>query len=89
MPIINIKDIPELKMVKLVDLSDDSINKIAEAVAQKIADPIKHGYWKEITDPIFASTYKCSVCGNDAILDYDFVLTKYCPNCGSKMDEVE
>lgn len=37
MPTINIKDIPESKMVKLVDLSEDSINKIAEAVVRKIA----------------------------------------------------
>lgn len=37
MPTINIKDIPESKVVKLVDLSEDSVNKIAEAVARKIA----------------------------------------------------
>ncbi len=39
MPTININDIPEPKIVKLVDLSEDSINKIAEAVAQKITEP--------------------------------------------------
>lgn len=37
MPTANIKDIPESRVVKLVDLSDDSINKIVEAVVQKIA----------------------------------------------------
>lgn len=36
MPTINIKDIPESKIVKLADLSEDSINKIAEAVVRKI-----------------------------------------------------
>lgn len=42
MPTVNIKNIPESKIVKLVDLSEDSINKIAEAVAQKIAiDAVK------------------------------------------------
>lgn len=34
MPIVNI---PESRIVKLVDLSEDSINRIAEAVVQKIA----------------------------------------------------
>ena len=38
MPTVNIKDIPESKMVNLVDLSEDTINKIAEIVAQKIKE---------------------------------------------------
>lgn len=36
MPTVNIKDVPEFKMTKYVDLSDDSVNKIAEVVARKI-----------------------------------------------------
>ena len=39
MPTININDIPEPKTVKLVDLSEDSVNKIAEAVIRKITEP--------------------------------------------------
>lgn len=39
MPTININDIPEQKIVKLVDLSEDSVNKIAEAVIRKITEP--------------------------------------------------
>lgn len=38
MAIINIKDIPEPKTVKIVDLSEDSINEIAEAVVRKIKE---------------------------------------------------
>lgn len=34
--VINLKDMIEAKIGKLVDLSEDSINKIAEAVARKI-----------------------------------------------------
>lgn len=49
MPTINIintggnlnKNIPEPKLVKLVDLSEDNINKIAEAVVQKIKEQEK------------------------------------------------
>ena len=83
MPTINIKDIPESKMVKLVDLSDDSINKIAEAVARKIADPIKHGYWKG--KPIAGySDVRCSECG-DVFLE-NSGKWNYCPNCGARMD---
>lgn len=87
MPTINIKDTPKSKIVKLVDLSEDSINKIAEAVAQKIVEPVKHGHWEK--DSI------CSVCGEKVIKrviyrdemvwedEYD-----YCPHCGAKMDKV-
>ena len=59
-----------------------------------------HGAWipfyeSEVTgwNPEFAGRdpiagYKCSNCNKEAILDYDneFVLSKFCPNCGARMD---
>lgn len=45
MPTINIKDIPESKIVRLVDLSEDSINKIAEAVVQKLKERERWRTW--------------------------------------------
>ena len=37
---------------------------------------VKHGYWIE------ASGDRCSICGG-----YELGRTKYCPNCGAKMNE--
>lgn len=80
MPTIKIKDVPELKVVKLVDLSDDSINKIAEAVVQKITEPVRHGHWVHKYD-----SWSCSEC---YYTFHGHPLWKYCPHCGAK-NEVE
>ena len=76
MPIINTKDLPEPKTVRLIDLTEDSINKIAEAVVSKLNNSVRHGHWEE---------FHCSVCGEMGWDNED----KYCPNCGTRMDEVE
>lgn len=85
-----VKDIPEPKVVKVVDLSEDSINEIAEAVVRKIKEQeqrqIRHGHWKG--KPIAGySTVRCSECG-DVFME-NSGKWNYCPNCGAKMDEVE
>lgn len=82
MPTVNIKDINELKLVKLVDLSEDSINEIAEAVVQKL---MSHGRW--IREP--NCWYRCSECGSHYPSLADNMDYHYCPNCGAKMDEVK
>lgn len=93
MPTINIKDVPESKIVKLVDLSEDSINKIAEAVVRKIvnAEPVRHGHWINIS--ISANEYEhssaqCDLCGARVYNNLSSIIN-YCPNCGAKMNEVE
>ena len=77
MPIIDIKDLPDFKTVNLVDLTEDSINKIAEAVVSKLN---KHGHWIDVNGD--GSLWRCSACG-EAQCCYD----NYCGNCGAKMDE--
>ena len=84
MPTINIKDIPESKMVRLMDLSEDSINKIAEAVVQKIAEPMRHGHWIRNDN----DTWSCSEC-QTWIPDEQHYYARYCLYCGAKMNEVE
>lgn len=79
MPTIDIKDIPEPKMVKLMDLSEDSINEIAEAVVQKL---MSHGHW--IREP--NCWYRCSKCGSHYPSIADNMDYHYCPNCGTRMD---
>lgn len=65
--------------------------------------PVVHGRWipireSEMTgwDPAVAGRdpiggYICSVCKEEAVYDCndEFVLSKYCPNCGAKMENDE
>ena len=44
---------------------------------------IKHGHWSFSHDPRM-SDFECSEC-----LEHNDICTKYCPNCGARMDEVE
>ena len=67
----------------------------------KDVQSMAHGMWipfdeSEISgfNPEFAGCdpiagYKCSKCGAEAIFDFNdqFVLSSYCPNCGTKMDK--
>lgn len=62
--------------------------------------PVKRGFWEPISEsemtgfnPKFAGRdpiagYKCSNCGNEAIFSCndEFVLSDYCPNCGTEMN---
>ena len=89
MPTINVNDLPEFKIVKLVDLTEDSINNIAEAIVNKLNEPVRHGHW--INDN---GMYRCSVCNNlwaiaGAPEKWMYKEMKFCPNCGAKMDENE
>lgn len=45
------------------------------------AEPVKHGHWE--TGRL---CYECSVCKNGYL---GMPKTKFCPNCGAKMDEVQ
>lgn len=54
-------------------------------------DPEEHGHWVE--DRYY--NLKCSKCGERSLcyfdeeeLEYFLCRSKYCPNCGAKMDEV-
>jgi rubrerythrin len=90
MPTINIKDSPEFKTVRLIDLSEDSINRIAEAVVSKLDKSVRHGQWVEHHEPYtwMGYTYwSCPKCGFECGCDKDISYrTNYCPNCGAKMN---
>ena len=53
------------------------------AIKQMNAEPVRHGHWEWTDDPR-TGDFVCSNC-----LDHNIVRTRYCPNCGAKMDEVE
>ena len=67
-----------------MNLTKDAIALLREQPEQK------HGHWKRVEEGF--TDMMCSECGELALLDLDrdFVLSKYCPNCGAIMDkEVE
>ena len=50
------------------------------------AEPVKHGRWIYTEDETGYAEFQCSECGEGV-----YNKTKFCPNCGAKMnlDEVE
>ena len=55
---------------------------------------IRHGNWIEWWDDNYLTfCHKCSECGRYPLTKeetmHDEVLSKYCPNCGAKMDKGE
>ena len=46
------------------------------------AKPVVHGVWGFLDD----YTARCSVCGNDEIIDWEDEYN-FCPNCGADMRE--
>lgn len=61
----------------------DVINGVTEIPVVDVA-PVKHGKWE-----YEHGAWQCSNCGEDNPygIDYDTArFSKYCPNCGAKMD---
>lgn len=48
------------------------------------AEPIKHGHWIFTQKETWYAEFQCSECGEGV-----YNKTKFCSNCGAKMDEVE
>lgn len=66
--------------------SGDYAAAFCEIAHHKAADvaPVVHGKWAYGEDV----DIQCSVCGVDALTEGDYrqVKSRYCPNCGAKMD---
>lgn len=53
-------------------------------------EDVKTGHWIDTGDYVTTAygsidIYKCSECGGDALIDYDFEVN-YCPCCGIPME---
>ena len=83
---------------------NEAIDAIIENAPTVDAEPVRHGRWETVFmseatgyDPTLANyidtvfCHRCSVCKEDARLDEfgEEMISKYCPNCGAKMDEEE
>jgi len=67
---------------------DEIIRLIKKQPAADVAE-VKHGRWVEMkcrsVDNVAYTAERCSVCN----AMYPRMHANYCPNCGSRMDEVE
>ena len=59
-----------------------------EIISSDDVAPVRHGHWIYHIDNLFPSdsTQECSYCHEEESLTLHN--ENYCPNCGSKMDEV-
>lgn len=64
-------------------LGIESVMEYAEYIPAADVMPVKHGRWicEETLGIISLNGYECSICHN-----YNGRATKYCPNCGAKME---
>lgn len=55
------------------------------------AAPEVHGRWVCVPEEcdVGYDTYKCSICNEHFVVDFDFEKPKFCPVCGARMDEGE
>lgn len=89
---------------KLIDWISDIIDFVDWEHIEEVADHLiangvviqKQGKWAIDQEDIkWGNSLKrryCSKCGERPYFDkeeYEFVLTKHCPNCGAKMKEVK
>lgn len=68
------------------DSTDDDIYDFIKKVEEQPmidAQPIIHAHWERTDDG-----YGCC-CSNCGGVIYDGNISKYCPNCGARVDEVE
>lgn len=76
---------------QLVDILDEILEE--QKKKQLTADPVKHGHWTPIHKDDMGKTdaFECSVCNLVTQISYYTDRDspyEYCPNCGTKMDEV-
>ena len=66
---------------------EDAINDIGEVPATDV-QPVIHAYWIELPKALNTNENpcKCSNCGHVLSFMNYYPKSKYCPNCGARMD---
>lgn len=61
--------------------------KIVNRIPTMEAEPVRHGYWEPVSDDDQdEGQFHCSICGAPEFFQSFVPLSKYCYNCGAKMD---
>lgn len=65
------------------------INSLKKQENKVDAEPVRHGWWKQITDADREdwALHECSECGNEVDMPTDYH-DPFCLYCGAKMDKV-
>lgn len=80
-----------ISMTAKTEVAVSAIEDIVKCICPTIdAEPVVHGHWVKDHDTKHLLWFcKCSACDREITKDLlgRWPLTKYCPNCGAKMDE--
>ena len=68
------------------ELSPDVWDEIMDAIMQVPSAERPKGKWIAIHNDPFADTYCCSECGKQPLFEWDYVLSNFCPYCGTEME---
>ena len=84
------KDVQTIAL-KVIDEINGIIERTFEQATETICSGDDTAEWIIKEDPVFADKYYCSNCGEQANVDLygEWILSKYCPNCGARMDETK
>ena len=69
-----------------IELSENVINAIADAVVKKMQEP-KTGRWIDIDCQSYTWQIKCPFCNHiRSMMSTQGIYPNYCENCGAKME---
>lgn len=62
--------------------------EIVKGIPKIEAEPVRHGLWVELPKALNddEEPCKCSVCGHCLSFYNHYPKSKFCPNCGARMD---
>lgn len=92
-------ELAEKNFARLMELPDDYVGPSSIKVTvdtvfsflgqQRTVDPVKRGHWEYVISNSAdgALLFKCSECGTGLNTVNPKWLSKFCSNCGAKMDE--
>ena len=71
------------------DIDLKELKMILKYIPTIDAAPVMHGEWVTTRTIIHDGELYCSLCGQEALAEcgrHTYIKSKYCPNCGAKME---